>query len=165
MTTLPAFDPASGFHVDPDVGTPARPPARAGRDRRSIQLILRSTPSGALAMVDGVNLGPTPTLWEGPADGAPHDFTFRLAGYGLARYRFIPVTAGVVHGTLARLPDDKVDLGAPVVEGANARPTTPDTMHPPAPTPPIDAADTEPAAITDAAPANPAPGAPDLDAR
>lgn len=109
VKTLPSYDPASGYHVDPDVGDAPRPSGRTGgRDHRPIQLLLRSTPSGALAAVDGVDLGPTPVLWEGEANGGAHNFTFRLAGHALARYRFVPVTGGIVHGTLVRLLDDEL---------------------------------------------------------
>lgn len=37
------------------------------------------------------------------ADGRPHEFTFVLPGYAIARYRFIPVRDGIVHGTLSPL--------------------------------------------------------------
>ena len=107
VTTPPAYDPQGPYHRDPDVEAP-RPPSRAGnKDRRPVQLLLRSTPGGALAAVDGVTLGRTPVLWEGDGAGAAHDFTFRLAGHALAHYRFVPITSGIVHGTLARVLDDE----------------------------------------------------------
>ena len=140
VTTLPTYDPAGGFHVDADVDTPPRAPGRAGRDRRTVQIILRSTPSGAIAAVDGSNLGPTPALWEGTADGGAHDFTFRLAGYGLARYRFVPVTGGVVHGTLTRIPDDK---SLPEVEATPSTSPRPPSRPPVPPPPPVDVGSAE----------------------
>ncbi len=107
VTTPPAYDPQGPYHRDPDVEAP-RPASRSGnRDRRPVQLLLRSTPGGALAAVDGVTLGRTPVLWEGDGAGAAHDFTFRLAGHALAHYRFVPITSGIVHGTLARVLDDE----------------------------------------------------------
>ena len=64
---------------------------------------MRSTPPGAVAAVDGITVGPTPTLWEGTVDGRAREFTFVLPGYAIARYRFVPTQSGVVHGTLGRL--------------------------------------------------------------
>ncbi|MBZ0234064.1 MAG: PEGA domain-containing protein, partial [Deltaproteobacteria bacterium] len=87
------------------------------RDRKTGQLLLRSTPAGALAAVDGVILGRTPVLWEGALDGQSHEFTFAMAGHALARYRFVPVTSGVVHGTLVKLTDDR-DAGVPEIPSA-----------------------------------------------
>ena len=96
--------PPRGFHLDePEVEyEPAR---REGRPRRGkpIELVLRSTPPGAVAAVDGVAVGPTPALWEGTADGRARDFTFVLPGHSIARYKFVPTQSGVVHGTLTRL--------------------------------------------------------------
>lgn len=116
VTQLPTFDPASGFHLDQ--APTARPGARAAtRDRKPGQLLLRSTPAGAVAAVDGVIIGRTPVLWEGALDGEAHEFTFAMAGHALARYRFVPVTSGVVHGTLVKLTDDR-DAGVPEIPGA-----------------------------------------------
>ncbi len=75
----------------------------AGRKSRALELVLRSTPPGAVAAVDGVSVGPTPALWEGAGDGRAREFTFVLPGYAIARYRFVPTQSGVVHGTLGRL--------------------------------------------------------------
>lgn len=136
VTTLPAYDPASGYHLDPDVGDAPRPTTRGGlRDRKVIQLLLRSTPGGAMAAVDGVRLGTTPVLWEGLANGIPREFTFVLAGHALARYQFVPITDGIVHGTLARIPDEKLtpELPAPVAPSPGR--TAPRPPPPPAPAP------------------------------
>ena len=84
---------------------------------RSIEILLRSSPPGAVAAVDGVAIGPTPSLWQGSADGRPRDFTFVLPGYAIARYRFIPIKGGVVHASLDRLknpqdagPEDQASI-------------------------------------------------------
>jgi hypothetical protein len=108
--------PASEFHLD-DAEVeyePARRPA-AGHKSRALELVLRSTPPGAVAAVDGITVGPTPTLWEGTVDGRVREFTFVLPGYAIARYRFVPTQSGVVHGTLGRL---KVQPDAGPVEAA-----------------------------------------------
>ena len=96
--------PAGGFHLDDaevEYEPTRRPPA--GRKSRALELVLRSTPPGAVAAVDGITVGPTPSLWEGAADGRAREFTFVLPGYAIARYRFVPTQSGVVHGTLGRL--------------------------------------------------------------
>lgn len=103
-----AGDPSVGdYHLDPD---PASTPPRARRPRhatRPIELLLRSTPPGAMASVDGQPAGKTPTLWTGETDGRLREVTFALPGYSVARYRFIPTRSGVVHGTLHRLVTEK----------------------------------------------------------
>jgi hypothetical protein len=71
--------------------------------RRSIELILRSTPAGAVAAVDGVVVGPTPTFWRGDMTGKACEFTFVLTDYAMARYRFVPTSDGIVHATLRPL--------------------------------------------------------------
>jgi len=98
------------------VNTPKRP-------GRPIEIILRSTPSGARVAVDGVELGVTPTMWMGET-GAPHEFTFVLAGHALARYRFVPVASGLVHPRLE-----------PVAEPVNAPRPPPPQMVAPQPAP------------------------------
>jgi len=108
---------ASEFHLDganieyEGARRDARP-----RKGRPIELVLRSTPSGAIAAIDGVTIGPTPGMWQGSTDGRPREFTFVLPGYSIARYRFIPMQSGVVHGTLGRLKSEP-DAG-PVVPDA-----------------------------------------------
>jgi hypothetical protein len=92
--------------IEYQVAEPA--PRRKGR---SIELLLRSTPSGAVAAIDGQALGPTPALWQGEADGRAREFTFVLPGYASARYRFVPLQDGVVHGSLERLKLDPLDAG------------------------------------------------------
>lgn len=83
---------------------------------RAIELVLRSTPPGAIAAIDGIPIGPTPNVWQGSTDGRPREFTFVLPGYSIARYRFIPMQSGVVHGTLGRLKSEP-DAGPVVPDG------------------------------------------------
>lgn len=104
------FDPASGMHLDDDGRgpRPAQPRAKP-RASRPVDIMLKSSPPNAMAAVDGVQVGPTPAYWQGEADGREHEFTFVLPGYATARYRFVPVTSGVVHARLepiAQIPDD-----------------------------------------------------------
>lgn len=105
------LDP-SGMHLDPYVPSPTgRPAARpAGR---AIEIMLRSTPSGARVAVDGLELGVTPQLWQGQT--GEHEFTFRLGGHALARYRFHVITTGVVHARLDPVARE-VDAGKPPPE-------------------------------------------------
>jgi hypothetical protein len=123
-----------------------RRPPPANRPGRPIDVILRSTPQLAQAAVDGVPLGPTPAYWSGMADGHEHEFTFVLPGHAVARYRFVPITSGVIHARLDPIGDDQTDAGvadpppgipelAPVAPPATV--ITPD-----APPAPIDAAAT-----------------------
>ncbi len=162
VTALPAYDPASGFHLDPDVGDAPRPAGpRGARDRKIVQLLLRSTPPGAMAAVDGVRVGPTPVLWEGLAAGDPREFTFVLPGHALARYQFVPITDGIVHGTLARIPDDERTPELPATTIAPPARTVPRPPPPPTPAvaPTVDAAGpTEAVPLIDGG--APAPGTP-----
>ena len=102
-----ASSASSDFHLDganieyESARRDARP-----RKGRPIELVLRSSPSGAIAAIDGVTIGPTPAVWQGTTDGRPREFTFVLPGYAIARYRFIPMQSGVVHGTLGRLKSE-----------------------------------------------------------
>ncbi|MGE5185238.1 MAG: PEGA domain-containing protein [Acidobacteriota bacterium] len=122
ITKITGFDPASGMHLDDDTPHSPQPavvhPAHAGHP---IDVTLRSTPPGAQVMVDGTPVGSSPTFWSGQADGSPHEFTFMLPGHAVARYRFVPVTSGVIHARLEPVteePDAGVDddgtTGAPV---------------------------------------------------
>jgi len=89
-------------------GSAYRPPrARA----RTLELILRSTPPGAEASVDGKSIGLTPTFWRGKMTGKRREFTFVLRDYAVARYRFVPTTNGVVHASLQPLTTDEPDAG------------------------------------------------------
>jgi hypothetical protein len=149
-TVISGFDPASGMHLDDDGAGSTRPAAPRDRAGHSLQVTLRSTPSGAIAAVDGVQVGPTPTYWFGEADGREHEFTFVRSGYESARYRFVPVQSGLVHARLEPVADERVGSGlgpeiAPVFApdaGVVAPPPTVITPSPPPPPPPPPAADT-----------------------
>ena len=132
VTTINGYDPASGMHLDDD-GTarpdPSRPRPRT-RTARQVDILLKSTPTGALASVDGTPIGPTPTYWTGD-DGREHDFTFVLPHHALAHYRFVPITSGTVHARLERIADELTDGG---IAPAPPPPTfTPDAAAPMAP--------------------------------
>jgi PEGA domain len=139
ITTIGAYDPASGRHLDDDgTGhTLARP--TAPRPGRPIDIILRSTPPGAVVMVDNVPIGNTPTYWAGMADGKEHTFSFELAGYAGQFYRFVPVTGGVIHVRLDPVTGEP-DAGAPEPPAAPPQVAPPPTMITPdaavAPKPP-----------------------------
>ena len=153
ITTLPTFDPGAG-HLDGDDGADgaSRRPVTAVRNRRTLELTLRSTPAGAIAAVDGVVIGRTPTYWEGDFTGREREFTFVLAGHAIGRYRFVPTASGVVHAPMVRLetprPGDPLAIPTPLTPAA---PTT-STPPPPAPKPPPDAAPPPPPVVIDAAP-------------
>lgn len=114
ITSIGTFDPDSGMHLDdeaPPPAPPAQPPAtplRPAGHAKPIDVVLKSTPPGAMAAVDGVQIGPTPTYWNnGEADGREHEFTFVLRGYAAARYRFVPVASGVIHARLEAIADER----------------------------------------------------------
>jgi hypothetical protein len=108
MPVLPEA-PLTGTHIDGEGSSyrPAGPQFRGlppSRNRgKEIELVLRSTPPGAIASIDGKPIGNTPTFWHGPADGKPHEYTFTKEGYAIARYRFVSTQSGVVHGSLKAL--------------------------------------------------------------
>jgi hypothetical protein len=122
----PGTEPS--FHLD-DSEVEYEIPRRTTRPRkgRTVQLVLRSSPPGAVAAVDGVALGPTPALWEGVVDSTPRDFTFVLPGYAIARYRFVPMRSGIVHGTLEPIEKEAED-GARA-ERKRGRPQRPAPQH------------------------------------
>ncbi len=130
------------LEVDPterhiDEGAEPRPsgsqpsPSRQGRP---IDVTLRSTPPGAQVAVDGTVIGNTPSFWSGTADGREHEFVFTMRGYAIARYRFVPIASGVIHGRLDPIREES-DAGvpAPPPEVVPPRPHEPPSMHPPAP--------------------------------
>ncbi|HEY5945838.1 MAG TPA: PEGA domain-containing protein [Kofleriaceae bacterium] len=91
----------SGMHMDDDVtAPPVNPQPQPSRPGRPIDVTLRSSPPGAQVAVDGSVLGNTPAFWSGMADGREHEFVFTMRGYAIARYRFVPVASGVIHGRL-----------------------------------------------------------------
>ena len=107
---------------------PAPPNPRAAHP---ISITLRSSPPGATAAVDGTVVGTTPAYWAGDADGREHEFTFDLRGYALARYRFVPVTSGVIHARLEPISDEP-DAG---VAAEQALPKTGSVLVAPPPAP------------------------------
>lgn len=118
-----APEPEDEVAPDPATELPVRAPARpAARAARPIDVTLRSSPSGATVAVDGVPVGVTPTYWAGDANGREHEFLFVRKGYAYARYRFVPVTSGVVHARLDPIADDRASL-------------PPELLAPPAPAP------------------------------
>jgi len=138
----------TGTHVDEDTTprpvAPAPTQAHAGRP---IDVTLRSTPPGAQVAVDGSVIGNTPAFWSGMADGREHEFVFTLKGHAIARYRFVPVASGVIHGRLDPITEEP-DAGVPPPElvphaPANAAPALPgpairvDATPAPSPAPPL----------------------------
>jgi hypothetical protein len=109
VTTITGFDPLSGMHLDDDGHRTDTPqpavvqPAHAGHP---VDITLRSSPSGAEVAVDGRNVGATPTFSTVIADGSEHEFTFVLPHHTVARYRFVPVTSGVLHARLEPVIDE-----------------------------------------------------------
>jgi len=154
------FDPLSGRHLDDDVplAIPTRPPERPSRAQRPIDLTLRSTPPGAIAAIDGVPIGATPTYWAGDANGRVHEFTFVSPHYSVARYRFVPVTSGILFARLDSIAGEEPpnDAGVPPIPLAvpSLAPPVPTVItrpHPvPVPVPALDAALPD-AALPDAA--------------
>jgi len=167
-TAFPQFDPASGYHLDDDEGSSItrQPNWVATRDRRMLALLLKSSPSGAIAAVDGKMVGRTPVYWEGPFTGREREFTFVLPGYSIARYRFVPTRDGFVHGRLVKVSDEN-DGGVPAIpppipvpaQDAERRRPAPPAPTQPRPIPALDAAPMTPLS-PDAAPAAP-PDTPD----
>lgn len=156
--------PAVADHgaLEPVDDTPRTAPASPSpRAAHPIAVTLRSTPPGATAAVDGTPVGPTPAFWSGDADGHEHEFTFELRGYALARYRFVPVTSGVVHARLDPIAEE-ADAGispetAVPAAGAilvNPPPAVPADAYVAPPPPIVPPADAAPVPI-DAAPAPP----------
>jgi hypothetical protein len=142
----------SALHLDDDVGgRPVTPPPAPNRPGRPIDVTLRSSPPGARVSVDGQPLGNTPNYWSGLADGHEHEFLFTLPRHAIARYRFVPVSSGVIHARLDPIAED-IDAGVPPPEVVPPRdpplvvpaPAVPAPVALPAPdavvTPPADAA-------------------------
>jgi hypothetical protein len=102
----PVAQPRFDDPVAPDV--PSTSPRT--RERRTIQIMLASSPSGALAKVDGAVVGRTPAYWEGDFTGRERVFTFEIPGYTTAIYRFVPIQNGFVHGKLEKI-ENVIDAG------------------------------------------------------
>lgn len=103
----PGTDP-SAVHFD-DHGTfrPVQQPPLPSRERRAIDVTLRSSPPGARVAVDGTAVGVTPAFWSGYADGREHEFVFTVPGHAIARYRFVPVSSGVIHARLDPIAEER----------------------------------------------------------
>jgi hypothetical protein len=134
ITEIGHYDPAGGAHLDEDGPIAARPHANK-TPGKPVDIMLRSSPPGAMAAIDGQQIGRTPTYAAVPS-GAEHNFTFVLDGYALARYRFVPIQSGVVHATMEAVSDN-VDAGVALPPEM--------LMQPPAPPPPDAAVDAAPA--------------------
>lgn len=126
-------------HLDPDVPHHGGGAIAAVRAPRPIDVTLQSTPPGAQVLVDGVLVGTTPTFWNGEADGREHEFVFMRRAHTTARYRFVPVTSGVIHARLEHLseePDAGVDEDSSSLPGA-ALPGTGSLLVNPPPAPEV----------------------------
>jgi hypothetical protein len=125
-------DPRS-LHVDEDVVPgPVQAQPQPARPGRAIDVTLRSTPPGAQVAVDGTVIGNTPSYWNGMADGREHEFVFTMRGYAIARYRFVPVASGVIHGRLDPISEETdAGVGAPPPEVVPPRPPATPSINPP----------------------------------
>ncbi|MDB4955896.1 MAG: hypothetical protein JWO36_3465 [Myxococcales bacterium] len=154
---IKSYDPASGMHLDDDTAPQLAPPPATPHAAHPIDVTLRSTPSGASAIVDGVFVGVTPAFWSGEADGHEHEFTFVKPGYALARYRFVPVSSGVVHARLEPISEDIIDAGTPAELAPGPAANPPIVVPAPAPIAPRPPIVPPAAAPLDAASAEPRP--------
>jgi hypothetical protein len=138
VTVPPGVDPSS-VHLDDYGGTvrPVSPQPLPGRDRRAIDVTLRSTPPGALVSVDGTPVGNTPAFWSGFADGREHQFVFTLPGHAIARYRFVPVSSGVIHARLDPIAVERDAGVAPPPEVVPQAPQPQQPITPPSPPPTV----------------------------
>lgn len=114
ITTIGTFDPASGAHLD-DVNPTSVPdrPRAPKRSGRPIEIMLRSTPSGARVFVNSIDTGQkTPTMWLGETGSEATEFGFSLPQFAYTRYKFWPIQSGVLHARLEPIGRD-VDAGVP----------------------------------------------------
>lgn len=105
IAPITELDPETRLDDDDRNG---RTPRRPDRQGLPIGIMLKSEPPGAIVLVDGQSLGETPTYWSGVPDGALHEFAFTKPKYGLARYRFVPITSGTLHATLERVDGGEI---------------------------------------------------------
>jgi hypothetical protein len=150
-----------GTGVDPtthadgiDRNRPIQPQPLAGRERRAIDVTLRSSPPGAGVAVDGTAVGVTPAFWSGYADGREHEFVFTLPRHAIARYRFVPVSSGVIHARLDPIAEER-DAGVAPPPEVVPNPAPSAIAPPPAPptlVTPSDAAVLQPVPATGSAP-------------
>lgn len=153
MPGTTGVDP-SAVRVDHGAGerpTPAQP--LPGRERRAIDVTLRSSPPGARVAVDGTEIGTAPTFWSGYADGRQHEFTFQLPRHAITRYRFVPVSSGVIHARLEPIAEER-DAGVAPPPEVVPKPS-PSAVTPPTPPPTLVTPD---AAIAPPPPMQPAQG-------
>jgi hypothetical protein len=135
VTTIHGYDPASGMHLDEGGGERRPASSPVGHGSHPIDITLRSTPPGAEVAVDGEVIGMTPTYWPGQADGREHEFTFALARHAIARFRFVPVTSGVIHPRLEPIAEEP-DAGVPDEPAPDPAPVPVPEKRPPPPPPP-----------------------------
>ncbi len=136
ITSFGSPDPNAHVDDDPTLPRVARPPTK--RPGRQIEILLRSSPSGAMASVDGLQVGPTPTYWIGET-GAEHEFTFSMPKHALARYRFFPIATGTLHARLDPVAN-AIDAGVPPAHLVQPSPIPPpETLVTPAPVVPTPA--------------------------
>ena len=141
--TVPIAKDPKGSSTPIEIAVPDRPPPRPDdiphvtppapnpHASHPIEITLRSSPPGASAAVDGTVVGTTPAYWAGDADGREHEFTFDLRGFALARYRFVPITSGVIHARLEPIAEE-TDAG---VAAEQALPKTGSVLVAPPPVP------------------------------
>lgn len=122
VASLGPYDPASQ-----DDGSQLRAKPRTAR---TIDIMLRSSPTGAGVYVGAEYVGTTPTIWSGEPATAPVDFLFVKPNHAPARYKFIPITSGLVHGRLEPLAVHSRDAG---LEPLIAPTLAPDASVPPLP--------------------------------
>lgn len=154
-------DPSTLHLDDVDTHRPIPPQPLVPRERKPIDVTLRSSPPGARVSVDGTAVGITPAFWRGYADGREHEFVFTLSGHAIARYRFVPVSSGVIHARLDPIleqPDAGVTPPPEVVPRPPVSAVVPPAPPPTIVTPTVDAAvgAPPPAPVPEAAP--PVPG-------
>lgn len=137
--TVPQGVDPSAIHLDDYGGyRPVPQPPLPQRDRRAIDVTLRSSPPGARVAVDGTAVGNTPAFWSGYADGREHEFVFTLAGHAIARYRFVPVSSGVIHARLDPIAEEpRTDAGVMMPPPEVVPQQPPSAVVPPAPPPTI----------------------------
>jgi hypothetical protein len=134
---LPAIEPPGVLSEEALAAARVLPMRPKNRPARPIDVVLKSEPRGALAAVDGRPIGTTPAFWAGESDGFEHEFTFSLAGHAFARYRFVPITSGVLHVTLQPVATDPPDGGLePLIAPTFAPDPEPAPSPPPAAPPP-----------------------------